>query len=305
MTKIQRVLLSLLVVATTAASALAGGAAPAMTRSPADAARDEIKSTLGYVPLILSVVPDRALPGLWLELKGLALNPKSALPAKIKDAIGLAVASQIPCKYCVYAHSQFMLAEGATAEEVQEAIMVAAIDRHWSTIFNGMALDEGKFKADVARFVETAKKMMASKAPPPRPMMVTDAKTAMADIQQMFGFVPDFIKQVPADALAGAWTELRDVELAETALPAKYKDLIGLAVAAQIPCRYCVLADTEFARLDGATDQEIQEAVTMAGLTREMSAIAQGSAIDEAASKKDVDRLVKTMKKMMAASAAK
>src|SRR5690349_19644387 len=237
MRTIQRVLLSILVVATTAASALAGGAAPAMTRSPADAARDEIKATVGYVPLILSVVPDRALPGLWLELKGLALNPKSALPPKIKDAIGLAVASQIPCKYCVYAHTQFMLAEGASAEEVQEAIMVAALDRHWSTIFNGMALDEGKFKADIARFVETAKKMMtmASKSPPPKPMMVTDAKGAMADIQQMFGFVPDFIKQVPADALAGAWTELRDVEMAETALPNKYKDLIGLAVAAQIP----------------------------------------------------------------------
>src|SRR5262249_45493008 len=161
-------------------SAFAGGAAPAMAKSPADAARDEIKTMFGYVPLMLSVVPDRALPGLWLELKGLPLNPKSALPGKIKDAIGLAVASQIPCRYCVYAPTQFMLGEGASAEEVQEAIMVAAIDRHWSTIFNGMALDEGKFKADVARFIDTAKKMMASKAPPPKPMMVTDAKTAMA-----------------------------------------------------------------------------------------------------------------------------
>src|SRR5262249_58266435 len=98
-------------------------------------------------------------------------------------------------------------------------------------------------------FIDAAKKMMASKAPPPKPMMVTDAKTAMADIQQMFGFVPDFIKQIPAEALAGAWIEMRDVELAETAIPAKYKDLIGLAVAAQIPVRYCVLAATGLAPL--------------------------------------------------------
>jgi AhpD family alkylhydroperoxidase len=42
-----------------------------------------------------------------------------------------------------------------------------------------------------------------------------------------------------------------------TALSGKVKELIGLAVAAQVPCRYCTYAHTEFARLDGASEREI------------------------------------------------
>jgi len=237
-----------------------------------------------------------------MEFKQLAMA-QTVLPGKIKDAIGLAVASQIPCKYCVYAHTQFMMLEGATAEEVQEAILVAAEDRHWSTLFNGMNLDEGKFKADVAKLVEAGKKMAAGKMPPPKPMEVTDAKSALADMQQYFGFVPDFMKQVSPAALPGAWVEMRDTTFAETALSAKYKDLISLGIAGQIPCKYCVIADTEFAKLDGATDAEIAEALAVAALTRHWSAAIQGNAIDEAAFKKDVDRIVKTMKKAMSSAA--
>ena len=51
-----------------------------------------------------------------------------------------------------------------------------------------------------------------------------------------------------------------------TAIPGKYKSLIGLAVASQIPCKFCIIADTEFAKLEGATDRELTEAVAMAGL---------------------------------------
>ena len=40
----------------------------------------------------------------------------------------------------------------------------------------------------------------------------------------------------------------------------KTKQLIGLAVAAQIPCAYCVYAHTKFAKAAGATDAQIKEA---------------------------------------------
>ena len=39
-----------------------------------------------------------------------------------------------------------------------------------------------------------------------------------------------------------------------TALPGRTKELIGLAVAAQIPCHYCIVAHTEFAKLNGASE---------------------------------------------------
>ncbi len=298
MTKIRSGILSLLVV-TIAASAWAGTAdsKPSKTPSAADAARDDIKATFGFVPLLFQTVPDVALPGAWAEMKGLQMNPQTAIPGKYKEAIGLAVASQIPCKYCVYGHTQFMLLQGASAEEVKEAILVAAMDRHWSAIFNGLNLDEKAFRADVDRWLDNGKKMAAGKLPPPKPMQVTDAKTAMADIQQYFGYVPDFMKRIPESALPGAWVELRDFQFGATALPAKYKDLISVGIAGQIPCRYCVIADTEFAKADGATDEEIEEAIAMGALTRHWSTLFNGASLDEKAFKADIDKLVKKFSK--------
>lgn len=89
------------------------------------------------------------------------------------------------------------------------------------------------------------------------------------DIEKSFGSVPSFVKALPAAALAGLWQQEKDLELSDkTALPPKTKALISLAVASQIPCSYCIWADTNVARQLGATDEEIGEAVAMAGLTR-------------------------------------
>src|SRR5687768_12547663 len=67
----------------------------------ARAARDDIAKTLGFVPGFFKVTADSALPGVWEEMKGLQLNPKTALPGKVKELIGLGVAAQVPCRYCV------------------------------------------------------------------------------------------------------------------------------------------------------------------------------------------------------------
>ena len=274
------------------------------TKAAADAARADIQAAFGFVPAFVKAIPDRALPGAWLELKSVQMNPGTALPGKIKELIGLAVAAQVPCKYCIYAHTQFAKLEGASDDEVGEAVAVAALTRHWSTFLNGIQTDETKFRAEIAGVVDYARKMMAGKVPPPKPMAVTDAKSARADVLQGFGAVPDFIKKFPDAGVAGAWQELRDVEMnPDTALPGKYKSLIGLAVSEQIPCRYCVIADTEFAKLDGATEAEIGEAIAMASLVRHWSTILNGLQVDEPMFRKDVDRLVKGAKKAAAAPA--
>jgi AhpD family alkylhydroperoxidase len=110
-------------------------------------------------------------------------------------------------------------------------------------------------------------------------MMSRDA--VYADIEKTLGFVPTFIKQVPTAALAGAWQEEKDLELSDTtALSPKVKALISIAVAAQIPCQYCIWADTQTARQAGATDEEIGEAVAMAALTRHWSTLFHGLQVD-------------------------
>ena len=76
---------------------------------------------------------------------------------------------------------------------------------------------------------------------------------AIADVEATLGFVPTFMKEMPRAGFAGAWLQLKGLELAgDTALSAKVKTLIELAVVSQIPCEYCIWADTEAAKAAGA-----------------------------------------------------
>jgi AhpD family alkylhydroperoxidase len=293
-TKIKPLLVTLSLSATTLAIALGGAARAETKRSPeAAAARAEIQKMIGFVPGMLNAVPDHALPGAWEEMKTLQVSTDTALPCKVKEIIAASVAAQLPSPALVYGHSQLARASGATQAELADGVVMAAGARHWSTFFNGMQLDEKQFRADLARFVDGERKAMAAGAAPPAPLNVVDQKTALADIKQAFGFVPEFLAKFPAAHLAGAWREMRDTEVATTALPGKYKSLVSLGVASQIPCRYCVVADTELAKLQGATDKEIGEAVAMAGLVRHWATLMTGLAVDEAQYRKDMDRIAK------------
>ncbi|WP_118138380.1 carboxymuconolactone decarboxylase family protein [Oceanicella sp. SM1341] len=107
------------------------------------------------------------------------------------------------------------------------------------------------------------------------------AAEAYAEMEERFGFVPGFMKEYPQSGIVGAWILTRDMEMArDTALSPKVKALINIAVAAQIPCRYCVYLDTLTARSEGATDEEIREAVAQAGLTRHWSTVLNGMQVD-------------------------
>lgn len=49
-----------------------------------------------------------------------------ALPVKIKQLLAVAVAHVTQCPYCIRGHTKAALREGATPEEIMEAIWVAA-----------------------------------------------------------------------------------------------------------------------------------------------------------------------------------
>ncbi len=93
----------------------------------------DIEATLGSVPTFFKLFPEEGIGGAWAEFKTVQLNPKSALSGKEKELIGLAVAAQVPCSYCIYFHTAAAKANGATDAEVREAVAMAAITRHWST----------------------------------------------------------------------------------------------------------------------------------------------------------------------------
>ena len=88
---------------------------------------------------------------------------------------------------------------------------------------------------------------------------------------------PAWMKQtLPDQVLKPHWDEYQAV-LSPGALDGKTKQLIGLGVAAQIPCAYCVYALTKGAKAAGATDAQIKEAIATAALVRFNSTMLQGS----------------------------
>lgn len=92
------------------------------------------------------------------------------------------------------------------------------------------------------------------------------------------GDPPNFMKQTyPEQALKAAWAEYQAVYGPNGAISPKMKQLIALAVGAQIPCQYCVYGHTIKAKKAGATDAEIKEALAVAALTRKWSTILNGS----------------------------
>jgi AhpD family alkylhydroperoxidase len=149
-------------------------------RSPqAQAAFADVKKTLGVVPAFIREMPDENVAPFWDQLKTLQLNPKTALSGKTKELIGLAVAAQIPCRYCIYAHAEFAKLNGASERELREAIATAGIAREMSALTNGQSPDthtpEGKASGE--------------------------AQATYQDIEKTFGAVPEFLRLYPTAAL--------------------------------------------------------------------------------------------------------
>jgi len=85
------------------------------------------------------------------------------------------------------------------------------------------------------------------------------------DIEETLGLVPEFFKKVPDYLLPTEWASFKGLELSDqTAIPNKYKELIGLAVSGATRCRYCCYFHTEAAKLFGATDDEVTETALIA-----------------------------------------
>jgi AhpD family alkylhydroperoxidase len=130
-----------------ALAAIIVAAQPAVAQDASATYRD-IEQTLGMVPGFFKMFPEVGVAGAWSEFKTVQLNPQTALSGKTKELIGLAVSAQIPCQYCIYFHTAAAKLNGATDEEIREAVAMAAIARHWSTVLNGMQVDLGGFKRE-------------------------------------------------------------------------------------------------------------------------------------------------------------
>lgn len=108
----------------------------------------EIEAAYGVVPGFMKAYPQTAIAGAWAMTKGLNYSPENALEPKVKSLINLAVAAQIPCRYCIWIETKMAKRHGATDQEVAEAVGQAAFTRHWSTVLNGFQIDFETFKSE-------------------------------------------------------------------------------------------------------------------------------------------------------------
>jgi AhpD family alkylhydroperoxidase len=100
------------------------------------------------------------------------------------------------------------------------------------------------------------------------------------EMKEMFGTVISFVDQIPDEFIDSEWDLIKRVQFGETLIPNKYKELIGLSASAVTRCSYCVLFHTEAAKLFGATDAEIEEALHYTKLVQGWSIYINGLALD-------------------------
>ncbi|MEP6262512.1 MAG: carboxymuconolactone decarboxylase family protein [Gillisia sp.] len=110
-------------------------------------AKKEIETEFGTFPAMFASYPKAALAGVWGSFKQLN-GPNSTIPPKYRELLQLAVASQIPCNYCIYFHTASAKAFGATDEEIKEAVAQGAQTRHWSMILQGNQINLETFKTE-------------------------------------------------------------------------------------------------------------------------------------------------------------
>jgi AhpD family alkylhydroperoxidase len=118
---------------------------------------------------------------------------------------------------------------------------------------------------------------------------------AKKEIEEEFGMFPTMFEVFPEHALGGAWESFKKLNSPESKIPAKYRELLQLAVAAQIPCNYCIYFHTASAKAYGATDEEIEEAVAQGAQTRYWSMILQGNQVDFEKFKSEFDSMMQHM----------
>lgn len=100
------------------------------------------------------------------------------------------------------------------------------------------------------------------------------------DIEATMGLVPKFFQTLSDQALEHEWGLFKAMQLEPSPIPNKYRELIGLGVAAAIKCRYCTFFHTEAAKVYGATDDEIENALYIAKDTSGWSAYMNGLQLD-------------------------
>jgi AhpD family alkylhydroperoxidase len=135
-------------------------------------------------------------------------------------------------------------------------------------------------------------------------MIAENRRDVDAEIESTLGLVPEYFKRVPDYLIPTEWASFKNLQLSDqTAIPNKYKELIGLAVSGATRCRYCAYFHAEAARLFGASEDEITETALIAKNTMGWSTYLNTLAFDYDEFVAEFDEIAAHVREQMAAGA--
>ncbi|MBX0358377.1 carboxymuconolactone decarboxylase family protein [Halobacillus sp. Nhm2S1] len=199
------------------------------------------KSYFERLPELGDLAPDAFKAFVAFDKK--ALEP-GKLGGKLKELIAVAVAHVTGCPYCIDVHVKNVKKQEATKEEVSEAILVATALKAGSSIAHSVnALNTYDEKGDDALY---------------KASYFSRLKELSNLHEGAFHAFVDFDQQ----------------SMKEGAISAKDKELIAVAVAHTTGCPYCIDVHTKGAKKQGASKEEVAEAIFVATALKAGSAIA-------------------------------
>ncbi|MEH7274672.1 carboxymuconolactone decarboxylase family protein [Neobacillus vireti] len=160
-----------------------------------------------------------------------AVMTEGALSKKEKEIIAVAIAHVTECPYCIDSHTSRAKAEGASLEELVEAVFVVAgveaggVVTHSTHIHNAMdpEADDSLYR-----------------------------RSNLKKLVKLNKFAPEGFRRYSAFSR----TALKDGKLS-----GKFKEIIAVAVAHATQCPYCIDVHTKNAVKLGSTNEELGEAV--------------------------------------------
>jgi AhpD family alkylhydroperoxidase len=120
----------------------------------------EIEDTLGVIPTMFKLLPDSSLELEWLLFKRVQME-EGPIPNKYRELIGVGIAAATKCRYCSFFHTEMAKLNGATEEEIEDAVHFAKSSAGWSTYINGLQVDYEQFKEEVLQVCEHARSALA------------------------------------------------------------------------------------------------------------------------------------------------
>ena len=121
----------------------------------------------------------------------------------------------------------------------------------------------------------------------------------LENIESTLGIVPGFMKALPREVLIQEWPLFKKYNFEETEIPAKYRELMGLSVAANIKCPYCQLFHKGAAQMNGATEEELAETAFLASYTARWSAFIHAQHYDYETFKKEFEQIGEHLQRKM------